>query len=729
MSWLYRILLSLLFCTSLHAETLITLQGYVSKEVTSKAIEQVQKADFTSNPDLIIEINSTKGDLEQTLELAKTIYEIKQQKPQLKVIVYIQENALGPTAILPFLADELYISLLVSWGDIPLGNEDVIPVNILRNRVVSLISSKNPKESLLKAMAAAMIDPNAENKNLSITNKGELLVVNQHQLLELGLVSTTTSLEKFQEKFQLSKEQNIRAQTVETSLKITPEDIMERLKNHIKLDPNGKNNVGHITINDRDNGINQSTYIYVKNALDYYKQNKPAFIILELNTPGGEVFAAQRISDALKDMDTQYNVPVVAFINNWAISAGAMLAYSCRFIMPVKDGSMGAAEPVTVEGQKMETASEKVNSALRADFANRARFFDRNPYIAEAMVDKDIILVLRNGSIIKLDNENQIKTTGLNKDIIISPKGKLLTLDAKQMVEYGVADMVLLPEKLEPITEQEKSTGKWPASKQLIFKQPFFKDIPNAIVDTYQMDWKTRFFVFLANPIVSSVLFLGLLLGIYMEINTPGFGLAATVALTCLFFIILSSFALEAAGWLELIFLLTGLVVLALELFVLPTFGLLGFIGVILFLAGLFGLMIPGIGSISFEYDTKTLNAAGEFFFKRLAWLLGTMMLGFAIIGILGRYFLPRFSAFNRFVLAGKEQDASEGYTSAGNDVVPQPGVRGIAATTLRPAGKIMIGEQLYDAVSDGSFIEKNADIVVLRVEGNRIIVNQVEST
>src|SRR5207245_166319 len=125
--------------------------------------------------------------------------------------------------------------------------------------------------------------------------------------------------------------------------------------------PRATNEIGHVLIDDRESGINQSTFLYVKAAMDEYKKSKPLFVILELNTPGGEVFAAQRISDALKELDTQYGIPVVAFVNNWAISAGAMLAYSCRFIVVTKDGAMGAAEPQTVEGTKMEAASEKVN--------------------------------------------------------------------------------------------------------------------------------------------------------------------------------------------------------------------------------------------------------------------------------------------------------------------------------------------------------------------------------
>ena len=227
-----------------------------------------------------------------------------------------------------------------------------------------------------------------------------------------------------------------------------------------------------------------------------------------------------------------------------------MLASSSRIITTVKDGSMGAAEPVYagVEGQ-MQSASEKVNSALRADFANRAHFFDRNPLIAEAMVDKEMILVLRRGEVIQLENESQIELTGSDPDLVISKKGKLLTLTSEQMILYGVADILLPPTKLQGITPKEKQAGEWPGSKMLLFQAPFFSEIPNVTVHAYQMDWKTEFFVFLATPLVSSLLFMGLMIGAYMEMNHPGLGLPGFIAGSALFLIVLSTYSHELSNW------------------------------------------------------------------------------------------------------------------------------------------------------------------------------------
>lgn len=500
------------------------------------------------------------------------------------------------------------------------------------------------------------------------------------------------------------------------------ESVDQKLAEYIKFDPAGENLVGWISIEDHSSEINQATFLYVKTALEHYKKVKPIFIVLELNTPGGEVFAAQKISDMLKEMDIQEKIPVVAFINNWAISAGAMLAYSCRYITVVKDASMGAAEPITIgESGKVESVSEKVNSALRADFGNRAAFFGRNPVIAEAMVDKDIILVWRQGQVIKLEKEDQIQPT----DTVVSAKGKLLTLTSEEMMKYGVADLLLPPVRLEPITPKELDSEKWPASKTLLFTYPFFKEIPHATVDKYRMDWKMQFFALLASPAVSSLLYLGLMLGLYMEISNPGLGLPGTLAITCLFLITLSSFALEIANWLELILLLAGLAIILVEVFILPTFGLLGFIGIVFFLMGLFGMMLPGWDAISFEIDTQTLNAAGEVFFNRLAWLGGTTVVALLIIAVLSRYAAPNFAAFRRFVLSGNEQ---VGYIAGDSPAeLPKAGEQGEVLATLRPAGKIVIRDKIYDAISYGSFIEKGQKIVVDRLEGSVIVVSKVD--
>lgn len=716
----------------------LSLRGYLSAEATHKAIQEIDRLRGEEHPIWVIEVRSSSGDLQGVLEVAKQLYELRRSKA-LHFVFFIDDLAVGPAAILPFLADELYISPVASWGDVPTGADGTMPVNLLRSRVRSLILENHPKASLLHLLADAMVDPSVvivddhgwkeaskeEAQHLTVVSPGgETLVLNQSQLQELGLVSAVLPLESFERQFGLvATPAPVAAEKEEST------GVEERLKRAIPYSETEPNRVGWISIDDRSSGINQATWIYVKSALDYYKAHKPICLILRLDTPGGEVFAAQRISDALKEMDTQYHVPVIAFIDNWAISAGAMLAYSCRFIATVKDGSMGAAEPVfSGEGGEMKEAPEKVNSALRADFGNRARFFDRDPLLAQAMVDKDILLVWRHGKVVKLNSEAEIRSGGLDPDTILSAKGKLLTLTAAEMMKYGVADLLLPPTQLEPITDAERTKGQWPADKLLLWQQPFFKSIPNATVDAYSMDWRTLFLSFLSQPMVTSLLFMGMLLGFYLELNAPGHGVSAGLGLVCLLLLLLSSFALEAVGWLEVILMAMGVLLLVIDFFLLPTFGILGSLGALFLFAGLIGLLLPGVGSVSFDLDSGTLNAAGEAVLQRMGWLALSILAAALIIGFLARWITPRSRLLHRFVSQG-EQNHDLGYVAG-----PLPGSlpkvqdRGVAFSTLRPSGKVRMGGQIFDAVSDGAFIDKGAFVVVVEIEGNRLVVREEKS-
>jgi membrane-bound ClpP family serine protease len=369
----------------------------------------------------------------------------------------------------------------------------------------------------------------------------------------------------------------------------------------------------------------------------------------------------------------------------------------------------------------MESASEKVNSALRADFANRARLFDRNPLLAEAMVDKDMILVWRNGKIVKLDHESQIRLTGIDQDQVITAKGKLLTLDAEQMKAYKIADLVLTSQKLLPISDEERAEGKWSANKVLLFHTPEFSKFSQATIDAYQMDWKTQFFAFLATPLVSSLLLMGLMVGGYIELNHPGLGLPGIVAIISLVLMILSNYSLQIANWLEVVLLLMGLSLILIELFILPSFGVLGIVGIFLFFGSLFALFLPGVRVIDFEYDTQTLNVAGQYMLNRLAWFIGTLLVSGVIIILLAQYMLPKFGSFNKFVLKGFEQ---EGYIAGESSLdLPQPGVVGKSLTPLKPAGKIIVQEKIYDALSNGTFIEAGESIMIARLEGSVVVV------
>ncbi|MDF2577517.1 MAG: hypothetical protein K0S74_1001 [Chlamydiales bacterium] len=722
----------------------ISLNGHLNKEKIDDLTKNLAKLGPEAKQTILIEINSSSGNIGNVLELAHTLYAMKHEQ-KLTLKAFINNQAVGPAAIIPFLADEIESTPLAIWGDITADSELALPQNLLKSRIYNLIPLDSPKQSLLKLLAEAMIDPNLvvlegqdgkwleqrsikEKVSQVVKAEKETLVLNQYQMQALGLIQRAISKEKLWDELGvvaspvLHEIEELLDQTIVT--KGSSSDIAQRLRKFIPYKEGQSHVIGHIAINDRKRGINDTTWIYVKSALDYYKKIRPQFIILELNTPGGEVFAAQRISDALKDIDTHYDIPVVALVNNWAISAGAMLAYSCRFIVLVKDASMGAAEPITIEEGQAKSVSEKFNSALRTDMANRANFFGRDPLIAQAMVDKDLVLVWRHGRVVQLNDDKEIRSSGANPDIVITTKGKLLTLQAQHMIDFKVADVLLPVGKLESITGEELDSGKWPITKSPLFLEPYFATDPQATIDSYQNDWHWYFLSFLTHPIVSSVLVLGLMVGFYIEVNTPGFGVPGTIALICLFFLILSHIAVDMTGpWLELTLLLAGFVFIAIEAYFFATSGGLAVLGAILAVAGLIGLLLPNLKRVKFDSETQSWDLAGLEAFKNITWLAGTFFIGFTIITFLARYFVPKFTKLTKLVL-NQEQNAVEGYISGVlPETLPTIGTIGKTITPLRPFGKVEFGDKIFEASSEGWMVDSGQRVRVIALEGSKLVV------
>ncbi len=714
-----------LFCwvipLALHGEV-IALRGYLDREAFAVAREALEQAGREGR-EVALCVNSSFGDLEGALCFAQKLMEWKSAQGK-TMTVYIQGKAVGAAAIFPFLADRLMVTPLVAWGDVAY-RQGVSETEVLAETVQQLIACEEKRAATLRQLAHAMIDPSyqvaiSHSEEPALLHKsslgGDPLILNREGLEALQLIETSDVVddEAFREDAFYVHEK-----------RIGPASVSEAFQRYLPYRRMGKNLIGYLNI-ERERAIDQTTFLYVKFALEQYKKKGVIGVVLRLNTPGGEVLSALKIVDLLQKSAINDNIPIIAFIDNWAISAGAMLAYSARFIGVVPTASMGAAEPVfsTQEGG-MQTAPEKVNSVLRTEFTNLANFYGRNPLIAQAMVDKDLIVVLRDHEFVALQDESAIRTEGPNPDKIITTKGKLLTLDAKQLMAFGVADFAVPLQRLDPITEKEREEGQWPAAKNLVFQEPYLASIPDAEIISYS-DWRLGFFSFLAHPAVAGLLLVGLIVGFYIEINSPGFGVPGSLALACLGLILLSSFASEAIHWLEVIILFAGIILLALELFIIPGFGVVGILGIVLTVIGLFALMLPSLNDLTL-FESGTFTLVGVDFFKRLAWLCSSLLVAVGLIVALAYFFSHRFFRFSRLVLQG-EQEKKAGYQAGiPREEMPDLGELGETVTPLRPSGKVHIGDNLFDAITQGNYLEAYVAVEVVRVEGSKVVVREVK--
>ena len=285
---------------------------------------------------------------------------------------------------------------------------------------------------------------------------------------------------------------------------------------------------------------------FVERSIREAEKQGARAILLELETPGGRVDAAQRIVRALQDT----KLPSYAYVNQHAYSAGAFIALATDGIYMRPGSVMGAATPVDGSGQK---APEKIVSAMRSEMRALAQLRGLDPAVAEGMVDENI------------------EVPG------IKPRGQLLTLTDKEAIRIGYASAA---RDLNDVLAQLRS--------------------PGARVVTTKVNWAENLVRFFTHPAVAPLLLSLGFLGLIVEIKAPGFGLAGGAGLVCLGLFFGSHYLVGLAGLEEFLLLLLGISLIAVEAFVLPGFGIAGIAGALAILASIFFSLV---GSLSTETD------------------------------------------------------------------------------------------------------------------------------
>lgn len=407
----------------------------------------------------------------------------------------------------------------------------------------------------------------------------------------------------------------------------------------------------------------------VSRALREAKRNNAQTIIFEIDTLGGRLDAAVEISKMLSDAPQE----TVAFINTRAISAGALIALSCKRIIMKEGSTMGAATPVQLSpsGDSQPT-DEKAISYVRAEFRAAAERNGHRPDIAEAMVDKDL------------------SVEG------ISEEGKLLTLDARQAFEFGVAE-ALVEHKQGLLGYLSKE------SAQEIILEEF---------------WMERIARFLAHPMMSGLLMMVGMLCIWLAVRTPGLGVPEMCAIVCFALFFWGHAIAGLAGWETFLLFLVGAILLFIELFVTPGFGVVGMSGI--------AFIVTSLALTLTEYPINS-----EFFrmpdLLPPLYLLTWSLFGSVVLAVVLAKILPKTSFYHWIVLEHSENKA-EGYHSSEDKAISVPmGARGVSMSVLRPSGLARFDKGRYDVVSQGDYIPSGVPVEVIRIEGRRLVVRRVQ--
>ncbi|MCA1900641.1 MAG: ATP-dependent Clp protease proteolytic subunit [Candidatus Hydrogenedens sp.] len=504
--------------------------------------------------------------------------------------------------------------------------------------------------------------------------------------------------------------------------------------------------------------VDDGMKVVIQRAIAEANKGAKAFI-LEVDTPGGLVDSAVDITNILMEA----KCPTIAYIHGMgAISAGALISYACKHIAMAPGSNIGASAPIVLgEAQPSEEFNEKTKSYLRSRYRTLAEVNGHNPLLAEAMVDAKIEVwgvkssegkyefyrtkeeaedagkksnnlpeveqppkssddvvhnypsqvstyryqycnFMDNHRIVLADEDvPQNKSTSTYSSITgvkqICREGELLTLTSKEALEYGLSEVIV--ENVEDLLKHYQLE-----SCEIVQIEP---------------TWGERVFKFLVNPMVAGILLLLGIGGLYLELKTPGFGLPGIIGITCLALFFGSHLVIGLANWIDLLLLLTGLILLGIEIFIIPGFGITGVSGLVCIIIGIY-LSLTRVAIPEYPWDFARLENAGQ--------SLTIAFVSFLIFVWLVWKYLPRTSLFQRFVLSHAE-NVEAGYVV--QELEQQQewiGAIGIAETVLRPAGKGRFKGQSLDVVATGEYIEMGTHIQIIEVQGNRYVVVPVKT-
>ncbi|MDN5212183.1 NfeD family protein [Fulvivirgaceae bacterium BMA12] len=401
---------------------------------------------------------------------------------------------------------------------------------------------------------------------------------------------------------------------------------------------------------------------YVKLALEEAEALGADYVMIEMDTYGGVLTDA----DDIRTNVLEFEKPVYVFINKDAASAGALISIACDSIYMAPGASIGAATVVFQDGQ---AAPDKYQSYMRSIMRSTAEAKGRDPRIAEAMVDENL------------------EVEG------VSEAGQVITFSTSEAIKNGYCE------------------GEVKSLEEILTKN----NITNYRIERYTQGVAEKIVAFFLNPVVSGLLILVIIGGIYFELQTPGVGfpiLASVIAMILYF----TPYYLNglAENW-EIAIFFVGIILMALEVFVIPGFGVAGVLGLICTIGSLVLVML---NNENFDFSFVEMR---DIFLAATAALVG-LLGGFLLIFVGGVKFTQ--TRFFRKIALVDTQQSSEGYT-ANVQESSMLHKKGIAYTVLRPSGKIMIDNELYDAYTRGSYIDANEEVIVIGEEGTSLKVKK----
>ncbi len=427
--------------------------------------------------------------------------------------------------------------------------------------------------------------------------------------------------------------------------------------------------------------ITPATQRQVRQALAAADTLDAKFFVIQMNTYGGAVVDA----DSIRTMILRSKIPVYVFIDNNAASAGALISIACDGIYMRPGSSIGAATVVNQTGAAMP---DKYQSYMRSTMRATAEAHG-----------KDTVITADNDTLVQWFRDPKIAEAMVDERIFIegvSDTGKVLTFTALEAIENGFCEGTAdnLHEVIEKLGVRDYELVK------------------------YELTWVEKIIGLLVNPVVSGLLIMAIIGGIYFEMQSPGIGFALGVAIVAavLYFAPLYLEGL-AANW-EIVIFIVGIILIFVEIFAIPGFGVAGISGIVLVFLG---LVLSLIDNVNFNFEGVEVRGVGVAVATVVLGVFGGMLLSL----YLGKkVFTAQSGMFKNFAL-NTVQPTNEGFVSIDTAMLQLKGKSGSAQTVLRPGGKVLIDGDVYDAVAETGFIDRGEKVTVTRVEATQLYVER----
>jgi membrane-bound serine protease (ClpP class) len=423
----------------------------------------------------------------------------------------------------------------------------------------------------------------------------------------------------------------------------------------------------------REDMIGEAMPFFIHRVIEAAKAAKADAIVMDLNTNGGSL----EVEFEIRDEIIRLPMPLYAYVNSKAWSAGSLLAVLADRIVMAPQSSIGAAQIITGDGGAIPPVVEqKYNSALKGSIRAAAKDKGHPVPICEAFIDREIRVdgLNRRGEVLTLDQEQATTSTlyvdpNTSKTVVLAPLAAFVAKDMDDLLKHD---------------------GLWPAE-----------------VVKYRMSWSEQLakWVLLFRPLL-------LLIGLgalFLELKAPGIGVPAAVGILALALFFWGSYLADLAGFLEVVLFVAGMALVALEIFVLPGTVLPGAAGVALVLISLVLSMLklppPDVPGLAINYGMLSHSL----------WTVVLVFAGLAVFVGVVAYFFPSIPLLGRLVL----DPGKGGGSRAAAAEESLMGRVGEAITDLRPAGTALIGGRRVDVVTEGEYIERSATVRVIAIHGN----------